>query len=602
MSKALEEKVNWLYNQTKDLMSFEEIHPFCEEFNIWVNEQGLANSTLGTKLSKAGFFKKFKAITPLVPEENAVVVAKHDANGNVTGSEIRHYVLTVCGLSKEQWEERNKTDRVTNRLSSSEGKEIIPSEYCKKVGELLESLNIYDLAVGLIAATGRRPCEIFSTGSFKATDNPYKAIFSGQLKKRGNAVPYEIFTLFPVDYIIKQLRRLRKDSDVQKFLKEVASKYSSDESKRNDAIDGSLNRQARRAAKGLFSEEYLPVREGDEDYNNKALRAACAALIVHRDYPGSVGSKMLAFGKFLGHIEPSETPNDKELSNLVTSLGYSDYYVTEAVPYPTAPEKEKTHTVRVFEGDLEILRGLQEKFELLNQQLVVRKLIDFYENATAELLTTREELSKVKAENKQLKQELSEMKEMNENQVEVSITDEDLESKIARIVEEKFNQLVNQLQVNTEPVRQLSESVQTTAEPVQAKSKPVKNEAERLEQLQELSDTELWASKGKGTSEEKLRRCFLAITSYNDSVTEDKLAVTNQALRQLSGVNGITVGEFLKNHADEVIYHNQKHGMGNSKDPKKVETYYNKRHGQEKIEEILTDIAEMAGIPYPYKD
>lgn len=116
--------------------------------------------------------------------------------------------------------------------------------------------------------------------------------------------------------------------------------------------------------------------------------------------------------------------------------------------------------------------------------------------------------------------------------------------------------------------------------------------AEPVEEIdwKSKSHTELWASKASGASVEKIRRSFLAITSYNDTIAtgdNDRLAITNQALRTLSGVNGLLVGDWIKSHADEVIGHNTKYGMQNAKDPAKVETYYNKRHGQEKIEKIL---------------
>jgi hypothetical protein len=65
------------------------------------------------------------------------------------------------------------------------------------------------------------------------------------------------------------------------------------------------------------------------------------------------------------------------------------------------------------------------------------------------------------------------------------------------------------------------------------------------------------------------------------------LAVTNQALRKLSEVNSLLVGNWIKAHADEVISHNSKPGMQNTKDPSKRETYYNKHHGAEKISKIL---------------
>jgi hypothetical protein len=111
-----------------------------------------------------------------------------------------------------------------------------------------------------------------------------------------------------------------------------------------------------------------------------------------------------------------------------------------------------------------------------------------------------------------------------------------------------------------------------------------------------MSNAEVWSSKVKGASEEKIRRSYEAICLYNDTVAtgdNDRLAITNQALRELSGVNGLLVGDWLKSHASEVISHNSKYGMQNSKDPAKTETYYNKRHGSEKITKILSLVNEQ---------
>ena len=64
-------------------------------------------------------------------------------------------------------------------------------------------------------------------------------------------------------------------------------------------------------------------------------------------------------------------------------------------------------------------------------------------------------------------------------------------------------------------------------------------------------------------------------------------------MKKLSGVNGLLVGDWIKAHADEVISHNSKYQMQNSKDPAKTETYYNKRHGAEKISKILDLVNEQ---------
>ncbi len=92
------------------------------------------------------------------------------------------------------------------------------------------------------------------------------------------------------------------------------------------------------------------------------------------------------------------------------------------------------------------------------------------------------------------------------------------------------------------------------------------------------------------------RDVAVAIALYNDTVAtgdDDRLAITNQALRELSGVNGLLVGDWIKAHEDEVISHNSKYGMQNAKDPSKTETYYNKRHGTEKITKMLSLVNEQ---------
>src|SRR4028119_142156 len=111
-----------------------------------------------------------------------------------------------------------------------------------------------------------------------------------------------------------------------------------------------------------------------------------------------------------------------------------------------------------------------------------------------------------------------------------------------------------------------------------------------------MSNADLWTTKVKGAAEEKVRRSYEAICLYNDTVAtgdNDRLALTNQALRELSGVNGLVVGDWIKSHADEVISHNSKYGMQNAKDASKTETYYNKRHGSEKITKILNLVNEQ---------
>jgi hypothetical protein len=103
MSKALQEQIDLLFEATKDLKSLEEIKPHCDRFNEWVNTNtSYSTKSLGTVLSRSGFYKKFKSI-PLEQGKNAEALAKHDENGNVKGQELKHYAVLMCGLDRDDW-------------------------------------------------------------------------------------------------------------------------------------------------------------------------------------------------------------------------------------------------------------------------------------------------------------------------------------------------------------------------------------------------------------------------------------------------------------------------------------------------------------------
>jgi Sec-independent protein translocase protein TatA len=290
---------------------------------------------------------------------------------------------------------------------------------------------------------------------------------------------------------------------------------------------------------------------------------------------------MLHYARVLGHFV-NENPTDKELQGVVTSLGYSDYFTSKPVSFPTTPQKDKTTSIRVNESDLEPLRQLQERWQLPNQQSVVTRLIERHDLA----VELGKQLQEFKSKVNQLEKEKAEMSQVQTQPQQITVTPAELEAMIERMVAEKVQQALAGVSVTTGDT-QVSEGKPRTQTPAK--------QPEAID-WEGKSNAELWSSKIKGASEEKIRRSFNAIALYNDTVAtgdNDRLAITNQALRELSGVNGLLVGDWIKAHADEVISHNSKYGMQNAKDPAKVETYYNKRHGQEGVTKILSLINEQ---------
>lgn len=615
MSVSIQEQVDQLFVAVKDLQNFEEIKPYCEQFNEWLNTNtNYSIKSLGTVLSRAGFYKKFKSL-PLEQGKNAGSVAKHDANGNVTGYELKHYVLLLCGLDKKDWEERNETTRVSLRLDN--GQEISPEEYLEVTLKLLESQDLHEVAVGLIAATGRRPHEIIARAKFAPVEGQsYQVMFTGQGKKRGDKPVFAIATLYPASYVIERLNWLRKEPSTKTLLEEVANENPTDVAAQNRAIDSRRNGSLNRVVRGYFGdkgekEPILNFRHGEEQDNCKALRAAYLALATERDCLFSTGSKMLHAARLAGHFV-KDAPTDRDLQNLVTTLGYADYYTTKPVGFPDAPEKEKLVQVRAIPADFEYLKELQGEWQLHNQQSVVSRLIEHHKSrvdVAKQLQESQRLVAQLEAEVKQLRQ--------TNNQLEQALNQ--LETTNQQLQQEKTAMEVStpqQPQTVTLNVTELDSWLEAkiievvnkvtlggamapAAKVAPAKVAPVKEEID----WQAKTDAEVWGSKAPGAALEKIRRSFQAICLYNDTVATgdgDRLAITNQALRDLSGCNGLLVRDWIETHKDEVISHNAKFGMENKKDPSNPASYANKGKDTNKIlllvnEEFLSGEGFKAG-------
>jgi hypothetical protein len=591
MSKALQEQIVLLFETTKDLKSLEEIKPHCDRFNEWVNTHtSYSTKSLGTVLSRSGFYKKFKSIQ-LEQGKNAEAIAKHDENGNVKGQELKHYAVLMCGLDRDDWTKRNTSSRVIGRLGNDQ--EIDPDAYLEVTGQLLESTDPHELAVGLIAASGRRPHEILARAKFAPIEGEaYQVRFEGQGKKRGDKPVFPIATLYPAEYIIKCLTRLRREASTKVLLKEVANEFPSDLAAQNQALDSRRNGSLNRVVRQYFGDKgqsvpILAFRHGEEQDNCKALRAAYGALATERDCQRSVGSKMLHYARLLGHFVKEE-PTDRELQNVATSLGYADYFTSKPVPFPSAPQKEKVMQVRVTDEDFETIKRLQKDWEAPNQQSVISRLIE----SQQKFVDLAKQLLEAKNKINQLEKEKLEMSQVQAQAQQITVSRSELEAMIEQMVDQKVQQALSNL-----PVTQTSDGKPRNQTP--AKPQEVIDWAA-------MSNAELWSSKVRGASEEKVRRSYEAICLYNDTIAtgdNDRLAVTNQALRELSGVNGLLVGDWIKAHADEVITHNGKYQMqpldnaGNPARDKtgeiRTDSYYNKRHGKEKITKILTLVNEQ---------
>jgi hypothetical protein len=456
MSKVLQTKIDELFDATKDLKTLEEIKPHCDRFNEWVSQQSYSEKSLGTLFSRYGLYSKFRKLD-LKQGENAELIPKYDGEGKVKGHELKHYVSLYCGLDNKQWNDRNQSTRAIDRLENST--ELDPDTYIEVTGKLLESEDPHELAVGIIAATGRRPHEVIARAKFYPVEGkPYHVLFEGQGKKRGEKPKFEIATLYPAEYVIRCLAKLRREPSTKALLKEVATEFPKSLTSQNLEIDKRRNGSLNRVVRAYFGDKgdnspVLAFRHGEAQDNNKALRAAYAVLTTERDCQGSFGAKILHASRLLGHFV-KEIKNDRDLTNLGTSAGYSDYFTTKPVLFPTAPEKEKTTSIRINEFDLEPLKKLQQDWELPNQQSVVTRLIESQEKI-AELA---KQLLEAKTQINQLQKEKEEMLQVQNQQV--TVNQSELEAMIERMVSEKIEQALSIFQLLSRSIKPVRASQQ----------------------------------------------------------------------------------------------------------------------------------------------
>ncbi|MEY3255705.1 MAG: hypothetical protein RLZZ29_836 [Cyanobacteriota bacterium] len=618
-----------VFEATKDLQNLEEIKKQCDLlFCDWLKEAKIPTGSQGTYFSDAKFNKMFSVI-PLEQGKNAELVPKHDKDGNVIGHSLKHCALIKCNISNQQYQKRNTTTRVIDRLSDG-GQEVDPDVYLEVASKLITSDNPHEIASGLIAVTGRRPHEILWRGSFYPVEGEeHQLMFEGQGKKRGDKPVFKIGSLLPANYVIQRLADLRRVDSLEALFKEIESEFPDDREAQNRSLDSRRGNSLRRVIAREFGDKFsilpaLNLRNNDDQNNCKALRAAYGCLATARDCRGSLGSKMLHFARLEGHYV-KENPTDKDLRNFVTTLGYMDYYTEKPVsfaPIPTIENKEvetmnivkkiAPTKVSVSHETLEIINKMRDeqsaaKGVKITQTQVIESLVSKVkklEDVSNQLTAANEKITQLESKIKELESMSATNQETNQETTVQTVDNENLESKF----EARFKQLeelvLKSLQVSTisTPATPAITSVTEEEEDI-AKLEKVDTARERNlnTTFKGMANWFLWQEKKSGVVEEKLNRSFAAMCEYNDNCSNqsDKIAITNIALSQLASANRQEVSKWIEANKECVIAHNKKHNMHTSKEDNNAVTYYNKG---KKIDKALDAIKKSLKLDKPEED
>jgi integrase len=134
---------------------------------------------------------------------------------------------------------------------------------------LLQSNDLYELAIALSGVTGRRFSEVIAKGQFESAGE-YKLAFSGQLKTKESS-SFEIPTLFPSEQILKAIARFRQIPEIAAVKEETIKVL-------NNKFNPTINNRIYQ----LFQEKGLiaPL-EGETKVTIHNLRALYGEIATH---------------------------------------------------------------------------------------------------------------------------------------------------------------------------------------------------------------------------------------------------------------------------------------------------------------------------------
>ena len=292
------------FEKIKPLRNPEEIQALCEELT-----DGLFNATdkPKTRVNKLTSYNKLINTIPneeLVEGENAYIQTK--ADGSLWK---RHLHFRFTGLADTKWNGEGGINTKTIVLDRLENRRPVnPNQYLETASKLLLSDDPHELAVGLIAVTGRRPVEILARGRFSLeTDLPdyltegYFLAFKGQAKKRDYDIPeeekleYRIGCLVPAEFFLEAFERFRQMPETKEILALLKSETDkgTEPEEINAMVDSRRNGSLIPVVKREFG-TFLPARFGETELNNKALRAVYVRLITDRDCPKNIADLLWA--------------------------------------------------------------------------------------------------------------------------------------------------------------------------------------------------------------------------------------------------------------------------------------------------------------------
>lgn len=318
----------WLKDWTADLLAKldaklglprEEVKAFCrqckqeyiEEIKLRSEErakrQGKDLKETSWMNSAANNLSQVRNAIKLWEEEVELTESNSYEQETKDGTVRHHIALMVINFDSEFHKKRiqptdNKKQEQRRKLTPIENVDL----YQALILDLLKSKEWREVAVGIIAAAGRRLSEILKTGQFEQVGQ-FEVLFSGQTKR--GVDDYRTFTLVESCYVCDALYRLRRMPEIKELSRKTLSE-----------VDSGRNSTINRVVHASFS-QILPPPVGETTLSTKNLRASYAAIAMYLFCPWEQSESSFIKDR-LGH------------TNDATAASYEDYQVTDNTGKP----------------------------------------------------------------------------------------------------------------------------------------------------------------------------------------------------------------------------------------------------------------------------
>lgn len=383
------------FEKVSQMTDVQEVEQACKELVETLNLKSLKPTSQSNKL--ASYTKLFRELE-YTPDKDHLFF-DYKAEGKKESIK-RHLFFKYTGHADISWKEANegKKQRRQERQANTSSKDELadaldaPNKifnldlYLKTTIQLLNSKDPYELGVGLIAASGRRPSEIVMLSEFEVSDwipayiktPEYGVKVIGLAKKREKEIITYTPLLVPVSDFVTLVQYFRSLPEIKayqdKFQKLLDLGWDKEAAWKK--IEEQAGYELRKVTEFYF--DFLPKIDEGHNRKNILLRACAMKILTVRDCPKATSNaQQLYAGVIAGHVIPEFKPDGTVTypgKGSASTLHYNDYEPdTTEIPFLTIEPKTTAKTKET--EDMARIAELETIIAQLNAQIAEKDTV-----------------------------------------------------------------------------------------------------------------------------------------------------------------------------------------------------------------------------------